>query len=177
MRRGVAPLLGIVLALVATQALALPRVGSTRPALTLVDGWERTLDLGHLGKPLLLLYEDKDDGKQNDELKADLKKLDASDHYRKAVAHVVVADVSAYDYWPVRGMVKDAVQKESNRAGVVIYTDFTGSIRTSLGLVKGQSNVVLYDRRGDVLFAHSGVLPADQRKQVVDLVRRQIGAP
>lgn len=162
-----------VTALAASSALALPRTGSDLPALSLRDAWDRTYDLSP-GLPVLLVYEDRDSATQNDALKKQLATLAKGDVYKKRIALVAVADVSEYDFWPARGFVKDAIKEESTRQGTAIYCDWTGSVRSSLRLDRGSSNVVLYDRAGKVIFARSGPLTAAQRAELVDLLRAQL---
>jgi hypothetical protein len=97
--------------LVATPAFALPKVGTARPSIKLVDAWDRELDLSHLAQPLLVVYEDKDDGNTNALMKDDLAQLDKTSHYRKTVLHIAVVDVTPWDYWPARGIAKNELQK------------------------------------------------------------------
>lgn len=160
----------------ASPASAVPKVGAALPAITLRDAWDRTLDLGKLaGKPTLVVYEDKDSAKQNDALKEELARLAKGDKYKERVALVAVADVSGFDYWPAKGFVKDAIKSESHKAGTVIYCDWSGAARERLTLKKGVSNVVLYDKSGKVAFSASGTLSPAQRKELVGLVRAELG--
>ncbi len=62
------------------------------------------------GKPLLIVYEDKDASKQNAELKKELGDLAKGDKYKSKIALAAVADLTSYDYWPVKGFVKDAIR-------------------------------------------------------------------
>ncbi len=159
-----------------TGALALPEVGAARPTLTLTDAWDRSLDLSTLtGKPVLVVYEDKDSATQNDALKRELAALAKGDKYKRSIALVAVADVSGYDYWPVKGFVKDAIKTESNKQNTVIYCDWNGSARERLALRRGQSNVVLFDKSGKVVFSAAGTLGAEQRKRLVALLKSQVG--
>lgn len=45
-----------------------------------------------------------------------------------------MAEVDAYNYWPARGLVNEQLQSHSNSSGITIYSDFTGHVRTTLGL-------------------------------------------
>jgi len=103
-----------------------------------------------------------------------LARLAAGDRYRGAVALVAVADVAGYDYWPVRGFVKDAIRKESVKQGTSIYCDWDGHVRRGLELDAGTSNVVLYGKDGSVIFADKGALSAARRGALLDLLRRQV---
>ena len=165
----------LVLALVTAEAGALPTVGAIRPEVRLLDSWDRTLPLSRLrGMPTLLLYEDKDSADENAPLKAQLAELARGDTYRRSIALVAIADVSGYDYWPVRGFVKDALKDESHKQNTVIYCDWDGGVRGALGLEKDTSNVVLYGRDGRVIFASRGPLGEGQRRALVELLRAQL---
>ena len=82
-----------------------------------------------------------------------------------------VADVTGYDYWPIRGFVKDAIQKESHKQKTNIYCDWDGRIRTALRLNRNASNVVLYDKNGAVVFSQAGLLSPEERKDLVGRLR------
>jgi len=155
----------------ASPALALPKVGAARPAVHLIDGWDRDLDMSSFQRPVLLFYEDKDSAGQNDVLKNDLSDLQKSSNYRKSIAHVVVADTSAYDYWPAKGIAKGELRKWSNKLGIVVYSDFSANVRTALGLEKGKSNIVLYGANGEVLFAKAETLSPEERSALVDKMK------
>ncbi len=63
-----------ILATFGAEAAALPVVGDARPDLTLIDAWDRTFSVGaSVGKPVLVVYEDKDSAEENKVLKADLR--------------------------------------------------------------------------------------------------------
>lgn len=156
---------------------AVPKVGSVRPNVTLQDGWDRTFDMGrYKGMPILVVYEDKDSATLNQALKDELAKLAKGDRYKRLIALVAVADVSGYDFWPVRGFVKDAIQSESHKQGTLIYCDWDGRVRSALGLRRGTSNVVLFGRDDKVLFSYAGALSATQQKELIGLLREQVDA-
>lgn len=159
-----------------SDAQALPAMGSARPAIKLKDGWEREVDFATINRPLIAIYEDKDDGFQNQTLKDELTALDKTTNYRKLIMQIILVDLTPYNYWPARGLAKNEIQKWSNKVGMILYYDFTDSARATLGYTKGQSNVVLYDKAGNVQFAYAGALPADKRKELADLVRAQVAA-
>ena len=172
-----APAFALALALLAfgPSARALPVVGAARPDVRLQDSWDRTISLSRLrGLPTLLLYENKDSAGENAPLKAELAELAKGDTYRRTIALVAIADVSGYDYWPVRGFVKDAIQDESHKQNTDIYCDWNGAARGALGLEQGTSNVVLYDRDGRVVFASRGALTPPRRTELLSLLRAQL---
>ncbi len=178
MRRAFALLGVLTLALAAAPAGALVEAGSLRPAARVVDAEDRTLDLRAInGKPILVLYEDQASSKLNDALKADLARLARGDRYKAAVALVPVADLQGYDYWPVRGFVKDAIRSESKKVGATIYCDWDGAFQRSAGFKRGTSSVMLIGRDARVRFASEGALTKEQRDRVIALLRQEVEAP
>lgn len=156
---------------------AVPSVGAARPELTLIDGWDRALVVDRTAtKPILVVYEDKDSATQNQPLKNELARLAKGDRYKDAVALLAIADVEGYDFWPVKGFVKDAIQTESQKFKTTIYCDWNGGVRGRLGLKKGVSNIVLYGRDGKVRLAHEGPMPAEKRQALVAMLRAELGA-
>lgn len=171
----VAVLVGLAAVMSTRTTLALPPPGADRPALRLRDAWERSLELSRLGgEPVLVVYEDKDSSGQNDAFKAELATLARGDRYKASVALVAVADVQGYDYWPVRGFVKEAIRNQSRKFGTPIYCDWDGAAQRSFGLRRGVSNVILYGREGKVLFSHEGPMSASERHQAIELLRAQV---
>jgi hypothetical protein len=163
---------------VASHAGALVAPGSLRPSGRVQDADDETLDLRAInGKPILVLYEDKDSAKVNDAFKADLSRLAKGDRYRKAVALVPVADVQSFDFWPVRGFVKDAIRSESKKQGATIYCDWDGNFQRAAGFKRGTSSVLLIGRDARVLFSHEGALSAEQRERLIALLRSEVEGP
>jgi len=158
-------------------AFALPTEGDAAPNARIEDADGRAQELKVFkGKPVLIVYEDKDSAGQNQALKDALSKLAKGDRYKAAVALAAVADVSAYDYWPVKGFVKDAIREESRKQGTTIYCDWSGAFRGAYRLRSGVSSIVLVGRDGHVLFAAEGAVSADQRQRLVTLLKAQAEA-
>jgi hypothetical protein len=170
-------LLGLSVASGARPASALPAVGDAPPAALVEDVDGKAVDpRGKGGRPVLVVYEDRDTSKDNAPLKADLRALAGESSRFSRLVVAPVADVSDYDYWPARGFVVRAIREEARRAGLPIYCDFTGAFRGALKLERRRSSVVLMGRDGRVLFAAEGPLSADARARVIALVRGEIGA-
>jgi hypothetical protein len=88
-------------------AAAIPELGAAAPSVGVVDAWDRANDLRrYVGKPILVIYEDKESASVNAALKNELSALAKGDRYRSAVALFAVADVGGYDFWPVRGFAR-----------------------------------------------------------------------
>jgi hypothetical protein len=161
--------------LLAGDALALPALGSPRPELQLVDAWERVLDVKIVGsRPLLVIYEDKNSATLNAVFKRELSELARGDNYKSRIVLAAVADVGGYDYWPVRGFVKDAIRGESRRAGTPIYCDWNGGVRRAFGVHTGTSSVLLYGRDGKVLFANEGAMSDATRASLVAMLHGEM---
>jgi len=156
-------------------ALALPKEGELAPNARVEDADGNALELKSFkGKPTLIVYEDKDSAALNKSFKEELSKLAKGDKYKSAVGLAAVADVSSYDWWPVKGFVKSAIRDESKKAGTTIYCDWKGSFRDTLKLKKNSSNVVLIGKDGKVLFAGEGALDANERKRLLELLKSQV---
>jgi hypothetical protein len=177
-RRAAATAVFLAAALAGSTALALPERGSARPDCPIADAWDRSTTLGRFaGMPMLVIYEDKSSVKLNDALKAELTALAKTANYEKVVALIAVADVSDYDHWPLRTLVKSEIKRESRKNGVSIYCDWDGGVRGTLDLPRKTSNVVLYGRDGRVLFARSGRLSDAERAELISLLRNQVDGP
>jgi hypothetical protein len=163
------------LSILPMNAAALVSAGDVRPSARVVDADGRLLDLGSVGsRPTLVVYEDKDSANLNASLKADLSKLAQGDRYRTAIALIPVADVRSYDFWPVRGFVKDAIRSESRKIGATIYCDWDGTFGQALGARHGTSTIVLFDKAGRVLFAYEGAVPPAEARKMIGLLRAQV---
>lgn len=165
----------VAAALLPSPSYALLKEGANAPNARVEDADGKVLQMQSLkGKPILILYEDRDSAKQNQSLKDDLSKLAAGDKYKTAVALAAIADVSSYDWWPAKGFVKDAIREESKKQKTTIYCDWNGGFRKAYGIKRGVSNVILVGRDGTVLFAAEGAIGADARKRLVSLLGQQV---
>lgn len=170
-----APAAALSVALISGAALALPPVGGQAPNARVEDADGRELQLKALrGKPILIVYEDKDSKTQNQSLKDALAKLAKGDRYRRSIAVAAIADVSSYDFWPAKGFVKDAIREESQKVGATIYCDWDGTFRAAYQLRRGISNVILVGKNGQVLFAAEGKLKPEAQSRVLDLLRKEV---
>ncbi|WP_437715500.1 YtfJ family protein [Sorangium sp. So ce448] len=173
--RSVSSAAALSLALISGAALALPSEGDRAPNARVEDADGRELRLKALqGKPILIVYEDKDSKTQNQALKDALAKLTKGDRYRRGIAVTAIADVSSYDFWPAKGFVKDAIREESRKVGGTVYCDWDGSFRTAYKLRRGVSNVVVVGKNGHVLFAAEGALKPESQSRVLELLRKEV---
>jgi hypothetical protein len=163
--------------LLGADAGAALKEGAAAPNATLEDADGRVSELrAFRGRPVLILYEDRDSATQNDPLKKELGELARGDRYKARIALAAVADVSAWDFWPAKGFVKDAIRDESRKQGTTIYCDWTGAFRKTFQLRRGVSNVVLVGRDGKVVFTAEGAVPVEQRRRLLGILREQVEA-
>lgn len=161
--------------LIPASTFALVKEGANAPNAKVEDADGKVLQMQSLkGKPILIVYEDRDSSKQNQLLKDDLAKLASGDKYKKTIALAAIADVSSYDWWPAKGFVKDAIKEESKKQKTTIYCDWDGGFRKAYGIKKGVSNIILVGRDGQVIFAVEGAMSADSRKRLVNLLSEQV---
>lgn len=170
-------LVGIAVFLLSSLGWALPPVGGVAPSAKVVDANDRPFNLAEVqGKPILLVYEDKESATLNAALKKELARLARGEQYRSSVALVPVADVHAYDFWPARGFVKDAIKSESKAIGATIYCDWDLSFARTLGITRNTSSVVLLGRDRRVLFSVVGKASEEDTRRLVELLRREVEA-
>jgi predicted transcriptional regulator len=125
-------------------------------------------------KTLIFFYEGKDTQQQNTRLKLDIAKLTKTDRYRSATHFAAVGDVGDYNYWPVKGIVKDKIREESKKSGWPIYCDWDGSFRSAYKLRRDVSNVVVVGKNGSVLFAAEGTVDARKRERLFSVLRAEV---
>lgn len=165
---------GMVMALPA-EALALLAPGAPAPEAKVEDPDGKPLSMSALrGRPTLVLYEDRGSARQNAALKRELAALARDPRYRRVFALAAVADVSAYDDWPLRGIAEGFIRKRSREAGLTIYCDWDGSFRRAFGIRRGASNVLLIGADGRVLFAAAGALGTAQMEALRRLVKAEV---
>jgi len=160
-----------IVSLVAVEAAALIRTGSTLGDFKVHDHQDKGYSISALyaGKAALIVFEDKDAGKQNQAFKKRFAALQKT--LGGKVVLIPVADVSAYDYWPAKGFVKDALRDAGKKVGVKVYADWSGKGKTALAAPAKRSNLVLVDKTRKVLWASAGQLTKAQEDQLLDLVK------
>jgi predicted transcriptional regulator len=154
---------------------ATPKEGERAPDARVEDADGRPMDIrSQKGKTLVLFYEGKDSASQNDALKREVAKLVKTERFRSSTVLAAVGDVSDYDYWPVKGIVKDKIREEAQKAGWPIFCDWDGGFRTAYKLRRGVSNVIVIGKSGSVLFAASGPVDARGKQRLLDALRAEV---
>lgn len=157
--------------------MALPKLGSIVPAAKLQDPDGHVVDLGALrGKTIVLLYEDKSSGDQNADLKEALLARAKEVGHDASIVGVAVADVSAYDFWPVKGVAKNAVRAKARKLGMPIYCDWSGRFRDVFRLERNTSNIVVINPDGKVAFAAAGELQAAAKRRLLATINQEATA-
>jgi len=144
-----------------TPAHAVPSIGSPAPKASAesLDGKEFNVNEMR-GRTTVIFYESKDVTTQNRALKAALKNQKKNEGYGENVQVIAVADVSAWNFWPAKGFVQDAIRKEEKKSGHPIYLDWTGTFGKAFRMDRSASNVVLVGPDSRVKVSHAGPVPA-----------------
>jgi hypothetical protein len=159
-------------------ASADPAVGEAAPDARVEDVDGRAVTIKSLkGRPVVLFYEGKDSSDQNATLKQEIARLSKLAPFSSSLRVAAVGDVSEYDYWPVKGIVKDKIREESSRRGMPIFCDWDGSFRSKFKLRRGLSNVILIGGDGRVLFAFAGAVNAPAKERLLTKLRAAVEAP
>lgn len=166
--------LALILGL-ASPASALPVVGSAAPTARLQDADERAVSIeGLRGRLALIVYEDKGSAGQNRALIRELKAQAAKLEPDAPITFVPVADVSGYNFWPLKGMARKVVREKAREGGYPIFCDWDGQFRAKFQLQRAKSNVVLVGRNGRVLFAKAGTLSSDERGRLLGILAAEL---
>lgn len=172
--RPAALVLTAAVVLAAPFAHALLKPGTAPVDFTVHDPDDKAAKLSALrgGKPVLVFYEDKDGGAQNERFKQRLGKLRDKSAAAKNVKVLAVADVGSWNFWPAKGFVKDALRDAGKKAGITVWADWTTAGRKSLDATSSASNIVLLDATGKVVWASSGALGPAQENDLLARVEQ-----
>lgn len=156
---------------------ALPAVGAKLPSLTvnLTDKRSQALPLPRL--PLLVLYEDKDAGKQNVKAQVIIGTFTDNVANKDKFTMFAVADVEKWNFWPARGYVLADIREVAKTSTVPILIDWKGALRRSWGLKPGKSSILLVLPDGEVRFAAEGTLSEAQTRELVQRLVELGAAP
>lgn len=122
-------------------------------------------------RPAVLFYEDKDSTSFNQPLKDALFEAGKKHDLLDAVSVVAIANVRAYDWFPARNFVVQAVKQTEKAVGVPVYLDWTGEMtKAPWSLKPDSSTVVVLDRSGAVRWAKQGKLKPADVQEVLTLI-------
>jgi len=163
-------------ALWATPVQAVPKEQEVAPNARLEDADGNALELKALkGKPVVIIYDDRTSAPSSESFRKELIKMLKSNALGGEVQLLLVANVSAYDFWPARGTVEDVVRKETKKQGTKIYLDWTGGLRSAMKLKNEVTSVVMVGKDGRVAFASEGVPQGKDQQRLVEMLRAQAG--
>ena len=159
------------ISLVALVAHALLALGASPPDFTVQDLDDKSMKLSaYRGLPTVVFLEDKDAKDQNAAFKTRLAAALKAPSLAKKVFVFPIADVSSWNFWPAKGFVRDALRDAQKSSGTILYADWDGGARSSLSATASQSNVVVLDAKGKVLWASAGRLDEKQQGAVISIL-------
>ena len=152
---------------IAAPAWALPQVGASLTAIAVEDvaaAQSRTLPIG---RPMLVLYEDREAQSQNEHARVVLGRINDVPQNRERFEFMAVADVAAWNWWPARRAVLSDLKDIAHKHNTTIYADWHGALRKTWGLTQHRSAIVLTDGAGKVRFASEGPVSEEQLRTLV----------
>lgn len=151
--------------------IALVARGSVAPTVTVADSAGRPHRFPDAQKPMLVIYEDQDGGKDNKRAKELLGRINASVENRAKVEAIAVADLEKWNWWPARKYALDDIRKAEAQRSTTILLDWKGEVRKAWGLAKGKNSLILVATDGKVLWSSEGTLSEAQTTELVTLLR------
>jgi len=152
-------------------ALSVPKERDAAPNARVEDADGNPVEIKSLkGKPVVIVYDDRSSAPKSEAFRKELVKLVKS---APKITLLIVADVSAYDFWPARGAVIDAVRKETQKQGTKVYCDWTGGMRSAYKMKNDVTNVIMLGKDARVAFASEGVPAAADQKRLFDSLRAE----
>jgi hypothetical protein len=156
--------------------LAVPKEQEVAPNARLEDADGKPLELKALkGKPVVIIYDDRTSAPKSEAFRKEFIKMLKTSPLGSEVQLLLVANVSAYDFWPARGTVEDAVRKETKKQGTKIYCDWTGGLRSAFKLKNEVTSVVMVGKDGRIAFSMEGVPAGKEQQRLVEMIRSQSG--
>jgi hypothetical protein len=165
--------------LLLVSALCVPsRAAAHEPALdaALRDTRDDLVRLSRFrGKPVVLIYEDRHSTEVNRDFKNVLRDRGQKLALAGDVAVVAIANVSSFNFFPVRGFALDRVRDVELRARLPILCDWEDALtRPPWNLPRSTSSVLVLSPEGEVVFRHSGRLGPRQQDEALAAVRRML---
>jgi len=72
--------------------------------------------------------------------------------------------------WPLQGIWKRELRKNSRQEGLTIYGNWNGRMLSAYGMKGGDSNLLIIDKKGVIRFFRSGAIPPDVIKEIQELL-------
>jgi Bacterial protein of unknown function (YtfJ_HI0045) len=153
-------------------AWALPQLGAPLPAVTIDDVAAARARALPIGRPMLVMYEDREAQAQNLRAREVIGRINDLPQNRERFEFVAVADVGAWNWWPARRAVLSDLKDIAARNNTTVYADWHGALRKTWGLTQHRSALVLADAAGKVQFAAEGTLSQEQLQALLVALER-----
>ena len=148
------------------------QTGHKAPPFLVSSGDDQTLTVEDLtGKIVLLFYESREAAEKNRSLKNLLNAFyrEQAPRLRQNICRVAVINCTAA-VWPLQGIWKRELRKNSRQEGLTIYGDWDGRMLSAYGMKGGDSNLLIIDKKGIIRFFRSGAIPPDVIKEIQELL-------
>jgi len=166
----------LFLLLLSALSLAALEVGKPLPEVTLSGDEGGRLDgtawssKELKGKVQLLFYVDPDVKDLNNDF-SDAIKAEAFD--RSRFASVAIINMAAT--WKPNFAINAALKKKQQKFKKTLYLrDMDKKLVSEWGLADNDSDVILFDKNGRVLFYHAGKIDAAMTQKVIQLIKEQM---
>ena len=121
-------------------------------------------------KNVILFYESREATKENLKLKEKLMQLKAkTDKEGKTPFILAVADCSAVS-WPLTSLWEKVMVDISKKQGFTIYGDWDGKMLKAYDFRKNQSNFMIIDRNGTVMYRAFGKIADAEIEKIITMV-------
>ena len=121
-------------------------------------------------KNVVLFYESREATKENLKLKEKLMQLKAkTDKEGKTPFILAVADCSAVT-WPLISLWEKVMVDISKKQGFTIYGDWDGKMLKAYDFRKNQSNFMIIDRNGTVMYRAFGKIADAEIEKIITMV-------
>lgn len=134
--------------------------GEKAPYFKITSGNSEVLTADMLkDKIAVIFYETKDTKEKNRALKEDLNAFykERSAKIQKEIMKVAVIRCSAF----MPNIWRQSLRENSRKEGMIIYGDWDGAMQNEYGLAAGESNFIIIDKNGIVIYARAGFIPKE----------------
>jgi len=148
-------------------------IGTQAPFFSVKSGDDEELTLDMLkSKVAVVFYETKEVVEKNRPLKNALNRL-LRDKILPAGSSVGVAIVDCSSaFWPFTRIWKTRLKENSEKEGLTIYGDWNGKMARAYNMKRGESNVILIDSDGVVVYCHAGKINDDGISRIEQLLKK-----
>lgn len=128
------------------------------------------------GKPMVLFFEDRHSTTLNKPLKMRLKEWGEAHAKMDAARVVAIANLSAFNFFPVKGIALGRVRSMEKKIGIPILADLDGVMTGAPWFLPAESSTVLLcDGQGGVVYQHTGALSDADIGKVLGALQALLG--